>query len=797
MGRQLAGLGGGTTSARSVRAAVTVLLIAILGSHPCQGQGDTEASLVRCNDTCASRLLSKFADYENGSGSNSTGAPTTSYYSYPDNPFQRANVCRCDDACVKFGDCCRDAPALLEAASSASGDGPVLEWECVRVRSDMQATWVRRACKPGWNGPDEVRIQCERGADARVTDPNGMAPVTSPRTNVTYANVYCAACNDDLNDTRRWQVNLDCKEFYGLINMTGEDIRNNIELDPTNSSWGVWFTAPGDYRRFFACALEYAPQNLSSVYTCNSFVSTCDPSWAGTETERECKSYQSVINVYGVNYRNPECMVCNNDTAPHQICGFYSDTSFVSPRGFSFSILMDVSPSAGNIVGKKSLCKKGELYDPFYKVCRNVLCGMAGYVLDGDKCVRDENENEIEPRSGNGTVFYTQEFLACRKTMLNKGEYTIRPNGYLYATRYDRDFAPDSYLLEGDLRALVCIIFNGTNEIAKFSRTMGYVSAVGLGVSISCLVAHLLVFFMVPDVRNLSGQNLACLSTSLLVAYLSFLFGMIGEPPARACQASAVTTYYFFLASFFWMSTMAFDVWRTLRVATRELRVSSGTQWRRFFFYSLASWTLPAIIVGLAVFFDDRSSGMPDDLRPLFGRHGCWFGQRKALLIFFAGPAGALMLLNITLFTSTAVMVISSTKSSVKRSGSAARRNFSLYVRLSTMMGLTWTLGLVAGYLDVEALWYLFVLFNAFEGLLIFLCFSCTRKVWTYLRDNVLMCIKREPYRTGTLSSGSGYNSNSTGTTSSGFSRRASPRSSTNYKRTAPYLGKKTSMDMY
>ncbi|KAL1486543.1 hypothetical protein MTO96_031338 [Rhipicephalus appendiculatus] len=715
----------GTTSRPGsvLASTVLILVIAILGSRPCLGQGDTEASLVRCNDTCASWPTSNTTYDENNR--NASGSSNSSGTWYPDNVFHRSNVCRCDDECVKFGDCCRDAPALLRATTSQ------LEWECVRVRSDMQATWVRRACKEGWDGPDEVRAQCERGANARITDPNGMAPVTSLRTNVTYANVFCAACNDDLNDTRRWQVNLDCKEFYGLINMTGDDIRNNIELDPTNSSWGVWFTAPGDYRRFFACILEYAPQNLSSTYTCNSFVSTCDPSWAGTETEQECHSYQSVINVYGVNYRNPECMVCNNDTAPHQVCGFYSDTSFVSPRGFSFSILMDVSPSAGNIVGKKSLCKKGELYDPFYK-----------------------------------------EFLACRKTTLNKGEYTIRLNGYLYATRYDRDFAPDSYMLDGELRALVCIIFNGTNEIAKFSKTMGYVSAVGLGVSISCLA-------------------------SLLVAYLSFLFGMIGEPPARACQASAVTTYYFFLASFFWMSTMAFDVWRTLRVATRELRVSSGTQWRRFFFYSLASWALPAIVVGLAVFFDDRSSGMPEDLRPLFGRHGCWFGQRKALLIFFAGPAGALMLLNMTLFTSTAIMVISSTKSSVKRSGSAARRNFSLYVRLSTMMGLTWVLGLVAGYLDVEALWYLFILFNAFEGLLIFVCFSCTRKVWTYLRDNVLRCIKREPYRTGTLSSGSGYNSNSTGTTSSGFSRKASPRSSTNYKRTAPYLGKKTSMDMY
>ncbi|XP_077490001.1 uncharacterized protein LOC144100948 [Amblyomma americanum] len=783
-------LAGGTSG--FIPAVLIPLLLVLLGGHPCRAQGDTpaEASLVRCNDTCASLT----------GGGNDSSSMTAAY---GDNPFHRANVCRCDDACIKFGDCCRDAPALL--AMTSGGVGPSVEWECVRVRSDMQATWVRRACKAGWSGSDEVRRKCENGADRRVTDPNGMAPVTSPRTNVTYANVFCAVCNDDFEDARRWKVNLDCKEFYGLINMTGEDIRNNIQLDPTNTSWGVWFTAPGDIPRFFACVLEYAPQNLSSAYTCSPFVSTCDPSWAGTETEKLCQSYQSVINVYGMNYRNPECMVCNNDTAALQICGFYSDTSFVSPRGFSFSILMDVSPAAGNIVGKKKRCDFGELYDPFYKICRNVLCGVEGYILEGDKCVKDkysddEDVDTIQSRNGNVSSSYTHEFLTCRKTLLNKGEYVIRPNGYLYAMRYDREFAPDSFRLEmPGLEALVCIVFNGTNEIAKFSTIMGYVSAVGLGVSIVCLLAHLIVFALVPDMRNLSGRNLASLSFALLAAYISFLVGMSDKPRAQACRAFAVTTYYFFLSSFFWMSTMAFDVWRTLRVATRELRVSSGTQWQRFTLYSLFSWALPAVVVGLAVFFDDRSAGIAEDFRPLFGRHSCWFGQRKALLVFFAGPAGALMLLNITLFTSTAVMVVSSTKSSVKRSGSAARRNFSLYVRLAVMMGLSWTLGFVAGYLDVEVLWYIFVLLNTLEGLSIFVAFSCTQKVGTYLRDNVLRCIKREPYRTGTLTSGSGsgYNSQSTGTTSSGFSRRASPRSSTNYKRTAPYLGKKTSMDMY
>lgn len=773
-------------------AALITLLLAIIGPRPCRGQGDAVAyDLVRCNDTCAS-----WAPADNSDDGNASSAAALSY---SDNPFRRANVCRCDDDCVKFGDCCRDAPALFKKPAAA------VEWECVRVRSDTQATWVRSACKEGWTGPASVRAKCEGGAGTRVTDPNGGAPVTSPSTNVSYANVYCAVCNDDFDGARRWQVNLDCQEFYGLINMTGEDIKNNIQLDPTNTSWGVWFTAPGDIPRFFACALEYAPQNLSREYQCNPFVSTCDPSWSGTETEQQCHSYQSVIHVYGINYRNPECMVCNNATAPQQICSFYEDNSFISPRGFSFSILMDVSPYSGNIVGKKTLCSEGELYDPFYKTCRNVLCGIEGYVLEGGRCIKDDtfdlpeddDDTEITSRRLNESLRFTREFLSCPKTLLNKGEYLIRSNRYLYAMRYDREFAPDSYKLEPNLQAKVCIVFNATNEIAKFSTIMGYTSAVGLGVSICCLLAHLAVFVLVPDVRNLSGRNLASLALSLVVAYLSFLFGMVGEPSAHNCKASAVITYYFFLASFFWMSTMAFDVWRTLRVATRELRVSSGAQWRRFFIYSMASWFLPAIVVGLAVFFDDRSTGIAEEFRPLFGRHGCWFGQRKALLVFFAGPAAALMLLNIALFASTAIMVVSSTKSSMKRSGSTARRNFSLYVRLATMMGLSWTLGLVAGYLDVEVLWYIFVVLNTLEGLFIFIAFSCTDKVGTYLRDHVLRCAKREPSRTGTLSSGSGFNSNSTGTTSSGFSRRASPRSSTNYKRTAPYLGKKTSMDMY
>ena len=44
------------------------------------------------------------------------------------------------------------------------------------------------------------------------------------------------------------------------------------------------------------------------------------------------------------------------------------------------------------------------------------------------------------------------------------------------------------------------------------------------------------------------------------------------------------------------------------------------------------------------------------------------------------------------------------------------KTNFILYVRLATVMGLTWVTGLVAGFIDVTWLWYTFVVFNTLQG---------------------------------------------------------------------------------
>jgi hypothetical protein len=64
-------------------------------------------------------------------------------------------------------------------------------------------------------------------------------------------------------------------------------------------------------------------------------------------------------------------------------------------------------------------------------------------------------------------------------------------------------------------------------------------------------------------------MNLVSLCVALLLLYTSFIARVFLEPP---CVELAVTTHYSFLATFCWMLTISFDVWRS----TRKLQLPSG-----------------------------------------------------------------------------------------------------------------------------------------------------------------------------------------------------------------------------
>jgi len=121
------------------------------------------------------------------------------------------------------------------------------------------------------------------------------------------------------------------------------------------------------------------------------------------------------------------------------------------------------------------------------------------------------------------------------------------------------------------------------------------------------------------------------------------------------------------MASFCWMLILAWDVSMTLRRATQELRVSSGSQWIRFFFYSTFGWLFPAILVTVTIVAEFLPEEvMPEPYSPQFGTHNCWFGHKPALLIYFAGPVAFILLLNVILFIDAARLISSTTRGAAK-----------------------------------------------------------------------------------------------------------------------------------
>jgi hypothetical protein len=125
----------------------------------------------------------------------------------------------------------------------------------------------------------------------------------------------------------------------------------------------------------------------------------------------------------------------------------------------------------------------------------------------------------------------------------------------------------------------------------------------------------------------------------------------------------------------------------------------TGKHWRRFGFYSLWSWSFPTVVVGVALTANFSTSEVSEFFRPGYGVKECYISNGVALLIFAVGPLAVIMVLNAVFFFWSACL-IRTTRSELCNT-TRTNTSFHLFARLALIMGLTWSIGLIAGYFDV------------------------------------------------------------------------------------------------
>ena len=201
----------------------------------------------------------------------------------------------------------------------------------------------------------------------------------------------------------------------------------------------------------------------------------------------------------------------------------------------------------------------------------------------------DESHHETNVHQDTKTLEKFQ-LLDCPKFELQVGEFQIIKNydtdgeGTLkegsneveevYIKRYNKKLSKGQYSIKKDNRLVICApyILGNTSSIdhknvgvGEFGEYMGIITFICLGISIVCLILHIFITLLLPELRNLSGKNLLSLSIALLGGYSSFIVSMFLEGGGMAtgdvenedngCFILAVFMYFFFLQNIFLLTS--------------------------------------------------------------------------------------------------------------------------------------------------------------------------------------------------------------------------------------------------
>lgn len=295
--------------------------------------------------------------------------------------------CECDNLCISYSDCCFDAPAVLRHSAAERRAG----LSCLPYEKHKGVYAVDK-CSQSWTGHRTVKDRCENNDD--FSDPLLSMPVTDTQAHITYRSAYCAECNNaNLNNLSIWSPTLICDSLKPVNseykNITHDFIVQNIAR--VNNHWGVYhWNQSSRGTSFFPCDVSFSlPVDLSErVRGCApDVVSTCASNWRRDQVRRYCRSYMAVVFVDGQAYRNVHCALCSLGTLFSVQCLPPAITQRERPP-LSFTLLVDVNPRDGNLVGMTNSCPASQKYDPFFKKCRTLVCAIPGFVLRNGRCVR-------------------------------------------------------------------------------------------------------------------------------------------------------------------------------------------------------------------------------------------------------------------------------------------------------------------------------------------------------------------------------------------------------------------------
>lgn len=328
----------------------------------------------------------------------------------------------------------------------------------------------------------------------------------------------------------------------------------------------------------------------------------------------------------------------------------------------------------------------------------------------------------------NMTVSFEQVVLVG--TFRMEGETGVKLEQYAAVCYNTSDLCQQQPLVQPDLSDTCSNTHSKGGHLHYLESNLESILTLVCGVvSLAGLLITLCVYLVCPALLTFPGKALVNLLVSLFMAQLAFLCSNTLLGHSAGCVAIAAVQHYLWLVSFGWMNSMAFCMYKTFN---SQISVNHSKGSWKLMKYCAYSWGVPLMIVSCCLSL--HQSGFA-----IYGSTlSCWFSKPLPLALTFSLPILLVLIVNFFCF----IHVLWTLRHDLKRvpySTTTLNRcqRLRLYVKISSVMGLSWVLGFLSNIQALSFLRFAFIISTGLHGLIISLSFTQNAHVRFLLRSKL------------------------------------------------------------
>lgn len=254
--------------------------------------------------------------------------------------------------------------------------------------------------------------------------------------------------------------------------------------------------------------------------------------------------------------------------------------------------------------------------------------------------------------------------------------------------------------------------------LSSYDDVEGVMSLVCTCISVASLLYVAVTFALFKSLRTFPGKLILVLALSLIIAHLLYQFGLFQTDHRTICTVLGIMIHFSWLWVIFWMNISCFHM---VNVFTRTMPLASHTN-SRFFCYTLYVFFCSVSFVGINIVVSEiQGNGIG------YGDIFCWISRTEMVRYVFALPLGLVVIFNVLMFLG--VVISLQRRPNLQQSKDRNRQDFVIFVKLTSITGVSWVFGFLYEWLGIKVLSYLFIVLTGSQGLYLMIAFSCNSRV--------------------------------------------------------------------